>query len=649
VETADGAKLAITMPAIPLEIQQRAMAAAAAALKLGVKPVVDYGTPLEKQGWRVWLLTLFPFWFSEDFSDEHIKYWELHWSAMMRIKRGEDVPNQDLVKMLLLGRGLGKSAIIEAARIMRGSILGRGYSLIISETDDQAQEHLGNCRILIEHPDSRLVEFYPNMAIADNADALKGMPTADRKEMFICKNGYIVRAKGLSAKMRGLRVGIHRPDDLAFDDVDDVNDSLAVSANKLRLITASILPVQARENVTVDVGQNLISEHSVVNQIFKGKTDALADRTVIGVANAFTQLDIESAIDETGKMRHVILETSIPSWKGFNIKRAQKFLDNSGLQTFYAEYQNEFDQFKSGKVISNYNEKAQVITWSQFEQVFGERRIPRHWHCLAGLDIGYSTGQYPHYSAWDFIATAGLNSPLPGSLFLYRSRSFMGISIDDQAVSIQSELYPEEMAMIQSWQMSHERTGEMMTLRQKYALPFNKFHFYKAEDGVAQWKHLSMCDKTKPNPFNDDEELDTGWNIGKPTLYYIVDDEQEVFAQDDKGLKLFRDQVSTWEYVPVKLTESGQTMQKPAKVNEDHCDVVKSIIAFFGARAADFSYEEKVEIAMHPTLRTVVLDAMPDSPDKASLMQRRLLEEVKVRQELSKPVRSAGVSRFARR
>ncbi len=577
-----------------------------------VRPSIKY-IALEASGWKNWLMTLFPFWFAEEFSQEHEQYWELHWTALQRIKLGEDVPNRDLVKLLLLGRGLGKSSLIEAARIMRGTILNKGYSLIISETDDQAQEHLGNCRILIEHPDSKLLEYYPQMAITDNADTLKGMPTADRKEMFICKNGYIVRGKGLSAKMRGLRVGIHRPDDIALDDIDDVNDSLAVSANKLRLITASILPVQARENVTVDVGQNLISEHSVVNQIFKGKTDALADRTVIGVANAFTTLDIDSGIDETGKMRHVIRDTSIPSWKGFNVVRAQKFLDNSGLSTFLAEYQNQFEQFRSGNVISNYHPASQVITWSEFEAVIGQRRIPAHWRSLAGLDVGYSDGQHPHYSAWDFIATGAMNSPVSGSLFLYRSRSFVGTSIDDQAMAIKADLYPEEMSMIQSWQMSHERTGEMLTLKQKYQLPFGKFQYYKAEDGVAQWKHMSMRDRSKKNPFKADPLVNGLYELGRPTLYYIVDDDQSAFAKDDLGCKLLLDQVSSWEYVPVKLTEQGLTVQKPSKVNDDHPDVVKSLVAYFGAVAAGLTDAEKRERTIPPNLRFDAIEARMDS------------------------------------
>lgn len=582
---------------------------------------------LESCGWQEWLLTLFPFWFSENFSKEHIQYWELHWSTLMRIRDGIEVPNKELVKLLLLGRGLGKSSVLEGARIMRGALLGQGYSLIISETDDQAQEHLGNCRILIEHPDSKLVEYYPTMAIAEQSDMLKGMPTADRKEMFICKNGYICRAKGLSAKMRGLRVGIHRPDDIAFDDVDDVNDSLAVSSNKLKLITASILPVQARHNVTIDVGQNLISEHSVVNSIYKGTTDALADRTVIGVANAFVNLDIDSEIDEMGKMRHKIRETSEPSWAGFSVVRAQKFLDNSGLSTFLAEYQNQFNQFNSGKVIPEYNEKAQVITWSQFEQIFGERRIPRHWKVLVGLDIGYSEGQYPHYSAWDFLATAAMNSPLPNSVFLYRSKSFKGASIDDQAEEVLAEMYEDEKEMVSSWQMSHERTGEMMTLWQKHKLPFGKFRHYKAEDGVAQWRHMSRCDHSKPNPFKPDFKSDNGlYNIGRPTLFYIVDDVQILQSFDDKGLHLFRGQVSTWEYVPVKLTETGQTTQKPSKVNDDHADVVKSLLAYFGANATELTKQEKLIAEMPETFKKEEMTEK-EKVQKHLWMQKKIQEE----------------------
>ena len=571
---------------------------------------------LESKGWREWLQTIWPFWFSEEFSEDHVDFWDWFWSVLDRIKFKGHIELWELVCLLILGRGLGKSAMIEAARVMRGAILNGGYSLIVSETDDQATEHLTNCRLLIEHPDSKLLEYYPDMAIADNADALRGLPTADRKEMFICKNGYICRAKGLSAKMRGLRVGNQRPDDINLDDIDDVGDSLAVSLNKLRLITSSILPVQAREHVTITFGQNLIGEHSVLNQILTGKSDALAERKVIGPTPAFTTLDIDSHVDETGKLRHTILDTSVPSWIGLDIRRAQKFLNDSGLETFQAEYQNKFDQFKAGRVIPEYNEEYQIITWSDFERVFGSRSIPFHWNCKVGLDVGYSQGQYPHYSTWVFLTTSAMNSAYPGLLFLYRGLSFKGTSIDDQATIVRNVTQEK----IQTWQMSHERTGEMLTLQQKYDLPFQKFQYYKPEDGVAQWRHLSKINPNKKHPFKDLQ--------GSPHLFYIVDDLQEKVAHDDAGLRLFREQVSTWEYVPVKVTETGQTVQKPSKINDDFCDAFKAIIALFGAKAAELNKVEAFEQKMAAKgLAKDEIIQIESETDRLAQLQVRLIEE----------------------
>lgn len=506
------------------------------------------------------------------------------------------------------------SATIEAARVMYGAILGSGYSLMVSETDDQAQEHLGNCRILIEHPDSRLLEYYPEMAITETADALKGMPTADRKEMFICKNGYIVRAKGLSAKMRGLRVGNQRPTEIAFDDLDDVSDSLMVSLSKETLVTASILPVLDKQRLIVDFGQNLITEHSFATRLYKGTTDALAERTVLGVTNAFTKLDLESYIDETGKIRHRILPTSIPSWAGLNIDTAQRFLNNSGLQTFKAEYQNEFDQFKAGRVIPEFGDH-QIISWSEFEAVFGEKKIPSHWIKKAGLDVGYSEGKHPHYSAWDFFTTSAMNSPYPGLVFCYRSRSFLGLSIDDQAERIKGDMWSDEY--VTTWQMSHEKTGEMMTLNQRHGFHFTKFQYYRAEEGVAQWRHLSRIDEKRFNPFTGKE--------GSPTLFYIVDDDQKQIPVNDGGMKLLREQVPTWEYVAVKLTENGQTQQKPSKVNDDHCDVNKGILALFEPPSKGLTRAEAIEEKLEAKgLGLKQIADMESEDEKITIIQQRL-------------------------
>jgi hypothetical protein len=488
------------------------------------------------------------------------------------------------------------------------------------------------------------LEYYPDMAIADSSDLLKGVKSTDKKEMFVCKNGFILRAKGLSAKMRGLRVGILRPDDICFDDIDDVDDSLVVSLNKLRLITASILPVQARENVTVSFAQNLISEHSVINQIFSGRSDALSSRTVIGVTNAFEHLEIDSSVDETGKVRHTILESSIPTWAGLDISRAQKFLSDSGLSTFRAEYQNEFDAFQSGLVIKEFNEPRQVITWSQFHAVYGVRQIPPHWQSRVAVDVGYSEGSTPHYSAWAFVATSAQNSALPGKVFVYRGKSYLGTSIDDQALDIKKSLYKnwanEVIENPKSWNISHEKTGEMMTLNQKYGFTFSKVKDFRSESGISQWRHLSRPDNSKPNPFKPDLEKDDGtFTVGDTELFYIVDDDQAQFPKDDAGLALMREQISSWEYVPVKVTETGQTAQKPSKHNDDFCDALKYCFVHFSPGSTALNKSERMQARMNDLYPRGTIEAEQNEQMRAHLYSTQAIRASEVRREIEEAAR----------
>jgi hypothetical protein len=305
---------------------------------------------------------------------------------------------------------------------MRGAILRGGYSLFISETDDQANEHLGNARILIEHPESRLLEFYPDMAITENP--LQGLPSIDRRELFVTRCGWIARAKGLKAKMRGLRVGTQRPDDLNIDDIDDINDSIALSVSKLRVLTASILPVQANEFTTIKFTQNLIIEQGVMNQIHRGIADALADRVTIGPTATFKRLDYESYIDaEDGRLKHRLLPTCEPTWAGVDIEKAQRFLSGSGLIPFLAEYQNDFEKAKEGKVLKNYKDGLMVITESMFAQVFGSIKALDTFNKYVMHDWSKTKSAY-HANVAGKLAVSGQDTKLPGKLFLFDLMSF---------------------------------------------------------------------------------------------------------------------------------------------------------------------------------------------------------------------------------
>jgi len=646
---------------------------------------------LEAKGWREWLTTIFPFAFEDEFSADHAKYWDLTWSLIQRIKqqqKGEDVfvHEDEWVKLLLLGRGLGKSSTIEAAAVMRGAILDGGYCLYVCEAQDQAEEHISNCKILIDHDESELSKYYPQMVIEENA-VISGMKLKDRSDLFITKNGWICRAKGLNARLRGLRIGQRRPDDIKIDDIDGVNDSIAVSVKKLKQLTSSVIPTQARRYATIDFGQNLISDTSVANQIYK-QADALAARTVIGVTNTFVKFvegeDYVSYLDEkTGKVRYRILPSAEPTWAGVDIAQAQKFLNDSGIDTFLAEYMNRFDHQKTTHVFHEYDEERHIIGWSDYEKVFGVRHIPQHWRAKATSDIGYSKESL---SAWGFYATSAQNSPLPGHYFGYRSLTFCQDSIDDQAEKIWEEMFPdyttgkrhleaaqafaeypelcrllrtkprcqnllanyaynaqknafeprleteEDKALfyvkqaqktfesqIVQWSISHEKTGEQKTLAQKYGIPVMKTKHYGADAGVSEANHLLRGDYTKPHPFYKDELLENGlYKLGRPYIYFIVEDDQKQSPRDDKGLKTFRQQIRNQRWTQEKLGEQGLSKTIPMKVEADHCDQFRMYcVDYVIPQATELTANEQIEAAIPQELQLATL--IKNSPYKKGL------------------------------
>lgn len=576
---------------------------------------------LERQGWQVWLETLFPFVFRETFSKEHQQYWEKLWSVLHRIRAQKqhdilhngtsvvpypkdiEIENAEMVLMLILGRGLGKSAALEAGAIMRAAIVGSGYALFISESSDQAEEHLRNCKILIEHPESLLLSYYPQLAIEEASitnDKVKGAKGVNRREIFMCCNGWVARAKGLDSLLRGLRIGGQRPDDIILDDLDGVNDSVYVSTNKLRQLTTSVIPTQARQHSTIKFAQNLITNHSVASRLYTGKTDALSERTIIGVANAFEKFDYELVQTEDGRAKYQIMDTSVPTWDGLDIARAQKFLNDSGLEAFLAEYQNSFEHLANTLVIPQYNEDIHIITWSQFRRVFGVGHIPNDWGIGVGHDVGYTA---THPSAWSFIAVSGMNTPMPGKYFLYRGRTFTDKDEYDQAETILKEVTSREREQIKIWRMSHEARSERLVYNRKFGMKFMPCDAAKTA-GVSEFRFLLKPDTKTPHPFHEDTRNEDGtYKLGSPQMFWIVDDQQFRTPRNDAGLALHREQIQTWRYRAVKETESGFSDEQPLKKWEDTCDATRMITQQFRIIPTSLTSRELAEAEFKNAVR----------------------------------------------
>jgi hypothetical protein len=587
---------------------------------------------LEAQGWRVWLTTLFPFAFDEEFSQDHEKFWDLYWSVLFRIREqrklialGLPIPESlvihdaEYVSLLILGRGLAKSSTIEASSVGRGAILDGGYCLFVCEAQDQADEHIGNCKGLIEHPDSKLKLYYPGMAVVEGA-TVEGIKTKDRTDLFITQNGWICRAKGLNSKLRGLRIGTRRPDDIDIDDIDGVNDSLAVSIRKLKQLTSSVIPTQARRHTTIKFGQNLIAENSVMNQIRLGKSDALAERTTIGVTNTFSYFNYESYTDTDGRLKHRIHSDSVPTWAGVDISQAQKFLNDVGLETFLAEYQNEFEHLRNGRVIPEYEDslghRTHVITWGQFFKRFGLRRIPPHWQAESGLDIGYTP---EHLTAWSFVATAAENSGLAGKKFRYRGLTYEAPLLDEMAEDVKSKLWPGERIVRQ--RMSHEKKGERMTLNQKHGFNFRSCKSKKM-DGIPQWRHQLRVDHSIPHSFHNDTLLPDGtYLLGDPGWYDVVDDDQFDVPRDDRGLKTHREQVVSWLFAPTPLKDTGMREALPVKAFEDTNDSSRMITAEWGPGVTPKTLAERIEERLQPGVRKVDIPLIESKEDRDRAIQ----------------------------
>lgn len=470
-----------------------------------------------------------PFAFEEEFSADHIRFWNLYWSVLMRIRKQralhsmlpiDEAEQEQFYKqqdcwigakeyaiLLILGRGLAKSSSLEAAAVMRGCILG-GYALYICEAQDQAEEHIGNCKGVIVDDDSRLVEFYPHMAVDENA-TFRGKKTKNRTDLFITVGGWICRAKGLNAALRGIRVGNLRPDGIYIDDIDNVNDSIAVSIKKLKQLTTSVIPTQARRHATILVGQNLIGETTVVNQIYTGQSDALAERTVIGVSNTFEEFRLNheyvTVLDDVdGRIKHRILPAARPTWAGVRISDAQKFLNDSGLEPFLAEYMNSFEHQKMGKVFE-FDEARHVITWDQFEQIFGVRHIPGNWRIKASADLGYTKDSI---SAWQFTARSARNSKLPGLYFAYRSCTFEMQSIDDQAIALWEQMFPDPETGRKHFEATQRFTNypdlfRLLDTKPRCSRAMHQFEYNRVKDQYdlkkidpLTWKDIPAEDKS---------------------------------------------------------------------------------------------------------------------------------------------------------
>lgn len=575
----------------------------------------------ESMGFEHWLKKLGAKTFTRPLAPIQKKFWEWNWSALQKLSEGIPLEPREKIGFLPWPRETGKSSHVEWAAIAEGALLKTGYVIYLCAKLSQAIDHVVAIRDRIES--EHVAELYPWMGKPKLGT--HGNKFGWGQEFLMTSGGWAIRPVGADVAMRGGKSINIRPTLIVPDDYDELGDSPHVVEHKEHMLTRAILPM-GNASTRVLVPQNPIHPNSVINRMLTGASLALAIRTVFGEMNddgSLTSVPIPAVkglvyeIRQADEGPYTVITQGESLWPGITIKDWEDTMNRVSPEAFNAEYQHDMTVTQEQRVLPEYDDRnlrIHVITWSQFEAKFKMRRIPSDWACSAGLDIGY-TGS--HKSAWTFITKAPMGYELSGSIFRYRGRSYTGVGIDEQAVKVRSELWPQENVEINL--MSHEKLGERMVLNSKHGWHFQPCDSAKTA-GIAQWRHFLKPDRSQPHPFHPDEKaIDGLWKLGRPAWFDIVDDRQFFAPVDDIGLKRHRDGAFNWRQVPVKLTDKGFTVEQPAKMEDDENDSCRMLLVGFGNLDKAMTQAQKLEAMIPKGYHVNELQERNLSPDQVAM------------------------------
>lgn len=282
--------------------------------------------------WDRWVPAMFPDYCVFDFAPHHRALWSWLWEIEPAVRPH---PHVDI-----WGRGGAKSSSAEMACVGLGARRKRRYGLYISETQDQADEHVETIGSMLES--ATIETYYP--AMASRAVSKYGSSRGWRRNRLRTASGFTIDALGLDRKARGVKFEDARPDFMVLDDLDSEGDSMDATQKKIQTLTRKILPAGARDLAVLAI-QNLIIPEGIFARLAglaEEKADFLADRIVSGPVPA-----LEGLVYVQRAERWVITEGH-PTWAGQDVEQCQKFIDTFGISAFLSEAQHEVEARPGG-------------------------------------------------------------------------------------------------------------------------------------------------------------------------------------------------------------------------------------------------------------------------------------------------------------
>jgi hypothetical protein len=642
--------------------QQWALLASLARLK------TPQAARLERQGPIKWLTTLFPHLFTLKLAPHHEELWRWYWAAL--IAKRDVLPLPGLINAFfsIWSRGHAKSTHARITPIAEAAVVGFGYCLYTSGTQELANSHVSEIEGLL---DNKIVQYYYPDICRPAKSSISNQSKSWRQDLLRTESGYIIQAIGLNVGIRGANKGNMRPSLIVPDDVDDKKDSPTVAEHKADTLLSSVLPTKGNQTLVI-CAQNLIHEHGVINQIVTDRRRALVRAIISGPHPAVKGLKTEE-VNINGRIVDKIV-AGTPTWPGYDLNRCQEDIDTYGLSAFKRECQHELNADTSGLMLKSYNREIHVITWAEFEVVFGQRSIPRHWTRYGAHDWSATRS---NSCLADFLAVSAQDSALPGAFFLYESMSFEeGTQADDVAMRIVKSVAPhvewdtllgnelvraqlEEAAREKDMtraierrrqvvagvvrdrvseelsarpfamlHMSHEAKTALNVYRNIYGLPFEPCN-PGAAGGVEEMNHFMRVDYDTLHAFRP--------GVMGYTRFYIIVGKRDR-PEGDADAELLQYQFERWRWRAPTLTTSGLLVEKSLKQHDDHGNALMMLFVHLRMQSALLTKKQKIEEALPAENRQEAILALPPEEQSGAIMKRQMLIQKIERDSLTKNI-----------
>jgi hypothetical protein len=577
-------------------------------------------TPLEKLGYAKWLRAVAPKTYASDFEPFHHSFWDWWWKLTQKRAKGEPLTNQQLDCVLVMGRGLGKSASMEGALILAGALLGAVFCVYISSTQAKAVEHIQSIRDSIEG--SELAKIYPGLS--NPRVGAFGNQRGWKAEGVYTDSGFTVVAASLEKGIRGLRDAERRPLILVFDDIDERRDSAKVKKDKFETLRNDAMFMLAPFG-SVLFGQNLIYNGSLMDDTWSRRADWFHNAHRIGIINTFKD-DLQ--IEKVNGSPKIVAGTA--NWTRINELVAQDLLNKAGEDGIWRECQNKTAPAQEELVWRYYDPSIHLITWDDFERVFGVRKIPSRWYLYGGYDRGY-TGWDSHPSVISVCAVADDRAPkgLVGDAFIFyeyvgeanesvgdlsrnlildlatlcehedfaRAAGRVRKSLDEDvsekaALKLRLEAGGLVSPKFNVFAGSHEGKGERSTFAREWGLAVAAVKDSAKDAGLPQLHNYLQPEKRR-HPFYPAINR-------RPNLYLLVAPSQKEVATDRFGLRRHR-----WEAENLKWDPNVSTRDVPTKFGDDATDASKNYLQSWALMPAPKTISEQIEEALPERLQAV--------------------------------------------